>query len=92
MTHPGLDALPFFNEAAIAEVLTWPPLIDAIENAMISLSAGEVEQPVRQMVPVPGHDAIIAAILVTVVWAADAPIQRWLESRKERSVRQPSAA
>ena len=37
-------------------------------------------------------DAIIAALLVAVVWAADAPIQRWLERRKERSVRQPSAA
>ena len=29
---------------------------------MISFSAGEVAQPVRQMVPVPGHDAIIAAM------------------------------
>ena len=37
-------------------------------------------------------DAIIAALLVAVVWAADAPIQRWLERRKQRSVRQPSAA
>ena len=37
-------------------------------------------------------DAIIAALLVAVVWAADAPIQRRLERRKERSARQPSAA
>lgn len=29
---------------------------------MASFSAGQVEQPVRQMVPVPGHDAIIAAM------------------------------
>jgi hypothetical protein len=29
---------------------------------------------------------------VAAVWAADAPFQRWLERRKERSVRQPSAA
>lgn len=29
---------------------------------MIAFSAGRVEQPVRQMVPVPGHDAIIAAM------------------------------
>jgi hypothetical protein len=36
-------------------------------------------------------DAIIAALLVAVVWAADAPIQRWLERRKERSARQLSA-
>lgn len=62
MSHKGLDALPFFNEDAVAGVLTWAPLIDTMERAMISLSAGEVEQPVRQMVPVPGHDAIIAAM------------------------------
>jgi hypothetical protein len=37
-------------------------------------------------------DAIIAALLVALVWAADAPIQRRLERRKERSARQPSAA
>jgi thiomorpholine-carboxylate dehydrogenase len=29
---------------------------------MVSFSAGEVAQPVRQLVPVPGHDAIIAAM------------------------------
>ena len=29
-------------------------------------------------------DAIIAAVLVAAVWAADAPVQRWLERRKAR--------
>ena len=62
MTHAGLDALPFFNEAQIAGVLEWAPLIDVMERSLIALSAGEVAQPVRQMVPVPGHDAIIAAM------------------------------
>lgn len=62
MSHKGLDSLPFYNEDAVANVLAWPPLIDAMERAMISFSAGEVEQPVRQMVPVPGRDAIIAAM------------------------------
>lgn len=62
MGHRGLDTLPFFNEAEIAGVLEWAPLIDTVERALISLSAGEVEQPVRQMVPVPGKDAIIAAM------------------------------
>jgi hypothetical protein len=47
MTHAGLDALPFFNETQIAGVLEWAPLIDVIERALIALSAGEVEQPVR---------------------------------------------
>ncbi len=58
----ALDNLPFYSEAAIAAVLEWDPLIDTIERAMIAFSKGEVSQPVRQMVPVPGHDAIIAAM------------------------------
>ena len=62
MGHQGLDSLPFYNEAQIAGVLEWAPLIDAMEGALVSLSAGKVEQPVRQMVPVPGKDAIIAAM------------------------------
>lgn len=55
-------SLPYISEAQIAAVLEWGPLIDTVERAMISFSAGEVEQPVRQMVPVPGKDAIIAAM------------------------------
>ena len=62
MTHQGLETLPYYGESAIESVLTWPPLIDAVEAAMVSFSAGEVAQPVRQMVPVPGHNAIIAAM------------------------------
>lgn len=62
MAHQGLESLPFFNEEQIAGVLEWAPLIDAMERALVSLSADEVEQPVRQMVPVPGRDAIIAAM------------------------------
>lgn len=58
----GLTSLPFISEPEIAAVLTWPALIDAMEAAMISFSAGRVEQPVRQMVPVPGENAIIAAM------------------------------
>lgn len=62
MSERGVEALPFFNEAAVAAVLEWPQLIDVLEAAMIALSRGEVAQPVRQMVPVPGRDAIIAAM------------------------------
>ena len=60
--HQGLEALPFIGEAAIEKALSWGPLIDTMERAMTAFSAGEVEQPVRQLVPVPGHDAIIAAM------------------------------
>jgi ornithine cyclodeaminase/alanine dehydrogenase-like protein (mu-crystallin family) len=62
MSHAGLESLPFYSETEIAGVLEWAPLIDTMERALISLSAGEVQQPVRQMVPVPGKDAIIAAM------------------------------
>lgn len=62
MTASANDSLPYFSEAEIAAVLQWGPLIDTTEAAMASFSAGEVAQPVRQMVPVPGHDAIIAAM------------------------------
>ena len=62
MAHKGLETLPFFSEDRIAGVLEWAPLIDTMERALVSLSADEVEQPVRQMVSVPGRNAIIAAM------------------------------
>lgn len=58
----GSTSLPYVSEEQIRAVLTWEPLIDTLEQAMIAFSAGEVAQPVRQMVPVPGHNAIIAAM------------------------------
>ena len=57
-----LTDLPFINEPRIQEVLQWPALIDALEDALAEFSRGEVEQPVRQFVAVPGQDAIIAAM------------------------------
>ncbi len=62
MPYAGLDSLPFFSEADIARALTWGPLIDALEVAMIDLSAGNVAQPVRQITPVPGEDGFIASM------------------------------
>ena len=62
MNHQGLESLPYYGEAAVQAVLTWKPLLEVIESALISFSRGEVSQPIRQMVPVPGHDAIIAAM------------------------------
>ena len=62
MTHQGLEELPFFNEAAVARVLAWEPLIDEIEKAMGALSSGQVAQPLRQMVPVPGQDAFFGTM------------------------------
>ena len=58
----SLETLPFYDEAAIAGVLDWPGAIGAFERAMIAFSAGEVVQPVRQMLPVPGKDAFMGAM------------------------------
>jgi len=54
--------LPFIGEAEIAAAVRWPDLIDAIETAMTAFSAGQVVQPVRQMLAVPGEDAFMAAM------------------------------
>ncbi len=62
MTDQAMATLPFINEAQIEAVLDWGPLMDALEHAMSDFSAGNVAQPVRQLIPVPGHDAIIAAM------------------------------
>jgi thiomorpholine-carboxylate dehydrogenase len=62
MPYQGLEHLPFIGEKQVEAVLDWPELIDTMQRAMIDFSAGNVAQPVRQMVPVPGHDAIIAAM------------------------------
>ncbi|MFT7650013.1 MAG: ornithine cyclodeaminase/alanine dehydrogenase-like protein (mu-crystallin family) [Candidatus Poriferisodalaceae bacterium] len=61
MKH-SLESLPIIGESAIASLLDWDPLIDVLQTAMIDFSEGRVAQPVRQLVPVPGHDAIIAAM------------------------------
>jgi len=62
MTSQGGETLPFVSERLIADTLTWQPLIAAMEDAMMAFSAGKVVQPVRQLIPVPGQDAIIAAM------------------------------
>ena len=62
MTREGAERLPYIGEAGIAAALRWPDLIDAIEAAMIAFSAGQVAQPVRQMIPVSGDDAFMGAM------------------------------
>ncbi len=61
--HESADTrIPYLSERDVAAVLDWEPLIDALEDAMTAFSAGKVAQPVRQLIPVPGHDGIIAAM------------------------------
>ncbi len=62
MARDGLKNLPIIDEEEVASLLKWEDLIDTLEHAMMDFSAGKVAQPVRQIVPVPGKDAIIAAM------------------------------
>ena len=56
MSHQAMATLPFINEAQIEAVLEWGPLMDVLEKAMIAFSAGDVAQPVRQIVQVPDEE------------------------------------
>ena len=62
MAQNSLKSLPVIDEEEVASLLKWESLIDTLERAMMEFSAGRVAQPVRQIVPVPGKDAIIAAM------------------------------
>jgi thiomorpholine-carboxylate dehydrogenase len=62
MKRQDLETLPIIGEEVIASLLKWDPLIETTANALKEFSAGNVAQPVRQIVPVPGRDAILAAM------------------------------
>jgi ornithine cyclodeaminase/alanine dehydrogenase-like protein (mu-crystallin family) len=62
MALQDLESLPIIGERKIAAILDWDSLIDAVENALREFSAGAVVQPVRQIIPVPGRDAVFAAM------------------------------
>ena len=49
-------AIPYLDEAAVAEVLRMEDLIPAMRRAMVDFSAGEVEQPPRRILEVREHD------------------------------------
>jgi thiomorpholine-carboxylate dehydrogenase len=48
--------MQILDQAAVAERLHYPALIDRMEEALIAFSKGDVVQPVRQFVPVEEHD------------------------------------
>jgi thiomorpholine-carboxylate dehydrogenase len=52
-------ALPFLDEDAVARVLRLEDLIPAMERALIDFSAGQVVQPVRSIVEVREHGALM---------------------------------
>lgn len=52
-------AIPFIGEPEIRAALRTGPLVDAMADALIAFSRGEVEQPVRTATPLPGEDAVM---------------------------------
>jgi len=53
MTHHAQSAaVPFYDEAAVARVLTYEALVPAMERALADFSTGKVLQPVRSILPV----------------------------------------
>lgn len=62
MAAIDFKTLPLLGEAQVSALLRWDPLIDAVGQAFVDFSAGDVVQPVRQILDVPGQDAIFAAM------------------------------
>lgn len=54
--------LPFLDEAQIHALLRMEELIPAVERALIAFSAGQVAQPVRQMLPVEPQGGVFGAM------------------------------
>jgi ornithine cyclodeaminase/alanine dehydrogenase-like protein (mu-crystallin family) len=50
----------YLNEETVGSLLTYEELIPAVERALIDLSAGKIQQPVRSMVWVPQHHGVFA--------------------------------
>jgi len=48
-------SIAFYDAARVEELLDYPGCIDAMRQAMIALSTGEREQPLRQIWPVSGN-------------------------------------
>ncbi|HSA90170.1 MAG TPA: NAD(P)-binding domain-containing protein [Burkholderiales bacterium] len=57
-----MTRLLFLDETAVRGLLEMRALIPAVERALRALSAGEVAQPVRVMVPVAGHGGFLGSM------------------------------
>ena len=63
MTTPEPAAMPrFLDEAAVARLLRMEELLPVMEEALVALSAGEVVQPVRVVVPVAEHRGFLGVM------------------------------
>lgn len=47
--------MEYFDEEKVRSLLTWEALIPAVQGALIRLSSGDIQQPVRSILRVPEH-------------------------------------
>lgn len=52
--------MEYLNEEQVRSVLTYEALLPAVERALIDLSAGRIQQPVRSILSIPEHDGRFA--------------------------------
>ena len=52
--------MEYLDEEKVRSLLTYEALIPAVERALIDLSAGRIQQPVRSILRVPEHEGIFA--------------------------------
>jgi ornithine cyclodeaminase/alanine dehydrogenase-like protein (mu-crystallin family) len=52
--------MEYLAEETVRSLLTWEDLIPAVERALIDLSAGKIQQPVRSILWVPQHGGVFA--------------------------------
>ncbi len=52
--------MEYLDEEKVRSLLTWEALIPAVERALIDLSAGKIQQPVRSVLRVPEHTGLFA--------------------------------
>jgi ornithine cyclodeaminase/alanine dehydrogenase-like protein (mu-crystallin family) len=52
--------MEYLAEETVRSLLTWEELIPAVERALIDLSAGKIQQPVRSILWVPQHNGVFA--------------------------------
>jgi ornithine cyclodeaminase/alanine dehydrogenase-like protein (mu-crystallin family) len=94
MSAPGTSRPPappdLLDEAAVAELLRMEDLVDLMERTLADFSSGRSVQPVRTVLPVEPHDALLAvmpgylpkaeALAVKVVTVAPRNVARGLPS------------
>ena len=55
----SMDKIPFFTNLQCESAMPWKELTDQLEVGIMRFSNGEIEQPVRAMLPVTEHSGFL---------------------------------